>query len=153
VDALDRAAFGAASGGSGGDGSARRGSRSSCGRRLQVDERGDHYLGLAGANVVATQALLSRHENLADVVEQRAMMSCTAMPAWARRCRVWRNGTQGSGKTTISALVQPLRPAMTSKPDATFNGLSAEEHQDPHRPQLDELCKTESLTTSCGLSR
>lgn len=34
---------------------------------LQLDERNDHYLGLAGANVVATQALLSLHENLTDV--------------------------------------------------------------------------------------
>jgi hypothetical protein len=50
----------------------------------------------------------------------------------------------------------PLRQTITS-PDATFNGQSTEEHQDPHRPQLDELCidiwMTESLTTSCGLSR
>jgi len=49
----------------------------------------------------------------------------------------------------------PLRQTITS-PDATFNGQSTEEHQDPHRPQLDELCidiwMTESLTTSCGLS-
>jgi len=49
---------------------------------------------------------------------------------------------------------EPLPPTITSP--ATFNGQSTEEHQDPHRPQLDELCidiwMTESLTTSCGLS-
>ena len=41
-------------------------------------------------------------------------------------------------------------------PTPTFNGHSTEEHQDRHRPQVDELCidiwMTESLTTSCGLS-
>ena len=33
-----------------------------------IDERDDHYLGLAGANVVATEALLALQDNLADVV-------------------------------------------------------------------------------------
>jgi len=33
-----------------------------------IDERDDHYLGLAGANVVATEALLALRDNLADVV-------------------------------------------------------------------------------------
>ena len=41
-------------------------------------------------------------------------------------------------------------------PTLPFNGQSTEQHQDPHRPQLYELCidiwMTESLTTSCGLS-
>ncbi|MEU4472385.1 ATP-binding protein [Micromonospora sp. NPDC023888] len=41
---------------------------------LDVDERDDHYLGLAGANISATEALLSTRDNLADVVEARAMM-------------------------------------------------------------------------------
>lgn len=49
----------------------------------------------------------------------------------------------------------PLRHTITS-PDATVNDQRTEEHQDPHRPQLHELCidiwMTESLTTSCGLS-
>jgi len=49
----------------------------------------------------------------------------------------------------------PLRHTIKG-PDATFNGQRTEEHQDPHRPQLDEVCidiwMTESLTTSCGLS-
>lgn len=49
----------------------------------------------------------------------------------------------------------PLRHTITT-PDATFNGQSTQEHQDPHRPQLDEvridIWMTESLTTSCGLS-
>jgi len=65
---------------------------------LQLDERDDHYLGLAGANVVATQALLSLHENLADVVEQRAMM-CV-------------HGDAGLGKTlSVNAALRALAPA------------------------------------------
>jgi hypothetical protein len=39
-----------------------------------VEERDDHYLGLPGANIVATDALLSTRDNLADVVAARAMM-------------------------------------------------------------------------------
>jgi len=37
-------------------------------------ERDDHYLGLAGANVVATEALLVLRDNLADVLAAKAMM-------------------------------------------------------------------------------
>jgi hypothetical protein len=33
-----------------------------------IDERDDHYLGLPGANVVATEALLRLQDNLVDVV-------------------------------------------------------------------------------------
>ena len=39
-----------------------------------IDERDDHYLGLAGANVVATEALLVLRDNLADVLAAKAMM-------------------------------------------------------------------------------
>jgi hypothetical protein len=39
---------------------------------LELDERDDHYLGLDGANVVATEALLALRDNLADVLEARA---------------------------------------------------------------------------------
>jgi len=81
----------------------------------------------------------------------------------SRLADLLRVGTRESGRRgCTSALVVglpepwvPLRHTITS-PDATFNGQSTEEHQDPHRPQLDELCidiwMTESLTTSCGLS-
>ncbi|GAA2475578.1 hypothetical protein [Winogradskya humida] len=41
---------------------------------LDVDERDDHYLRLGGANIVATEALLTTRDNLADVVEAWAMM-------------------------------------------------------------------------------
>ena len=33
-----------------------------------IDERDDHYLGLAGANVVATEALLMLQDDLADTL-------------------------------------------------------------------------------------
>jgi hypothetical protein len=36
-----------------------------------IDERDDHYLGLAAANVVATEALLILQDNLAAVVAAR----------------------------------------------------------------------------------
>jgi hypothetical protein len=39
-----------------------------------LDEQDHHYLGLAGANVVATPALLALRDNLADVVAAKAMM-------------------------------------------------------------------------------
>lgn len=39
-----------------------------------IDALDDHYLALPGANVVATDALLTLRDNLADVVEARAMM-------------------------------------------------------------------------------
>ena len=36
--------------------------------------REDHYLGLAGARIVATDALVATHDNLADVIAAKAMM-------------------------------------------------------------------------------
>ncbi|MBG6060083.1 hypothetical protein RCH16_003540 [Cryobacterium sp. MP_M5] len=33
-----------------------------------IDERDDHYLGLTGANVVATESLLMLQDNLVDVM-------------------------------------------------------------------------------------
>jgi hypothetical protein len=41
---------------------------------LDLDERDDHYLGLAGASIVAIEALLTTRDNLPDVVAARAMM-------------------------------------------------------------------------------
>jgi hypothetical protein len=41
---------------------------------LDIDERDDHYLALDGANIVATEALLSTRDALADVVAAKAMM-------------------------------------------------------------------------------
>jgi hypothetical protein len=41
---------------------------------LDVDERVDHYLGLPRANIVAAETLLTTRDNLADVVNARAMM-------------------------------------------------------------------------------
>lgn len=38
------------------------------------DGAADHYLRLPGANVVATESLLSVRDNLADVIEAKAMM-------------------------------------------------------------------------------
>jgi hypothetical protein len=37
-------------------------------------DQADHYLGLAGAHVVATAALLELRDNLADVMDAKAMM-------------------------------------------------------------------------------
>ena len=63
-----------------------------------IDERDDHYLGLAGANVVATEALLVLPDNLADVVAAKAMM-CV-------------HGDAGLGKTLSSA--DPIAVAIAS---------------------------------------
>jgi hypothetical protein len=41
---------------------------------LDLDERDDHYLGLADANIVATEALRTTRDNLTDVIAARAMM-------------------------------------------------------------------------------
>jgi hypothetical protein len=41
---------------------------------LDIDERGDHYLRLAAANIVATEALLTTRDNLFDVLAPKAMM-------------------------------------------------------------------------------
>lgn len=57
----------------------------------------DHYLGLAGANLVATEALLALRDNLADVVAARAMM-CV-------------HGQAGLGKTlSVNAALRALAP-------------------------------------------
>jgi hypothetical protein len=63
-----------------------------------IDERDDHYLGLAGANVVATEALLALRDNLADVVAAKAMM-CV-------------HGGAGLGKT-LSVNASPHTPMHT----------------------------------------
>jgi len=63
-----------------------------------IDEQDDHYLGLAGANVVATEALLALQDNLADVVAAKAMM-CV-------------HGDAGLGKTlSVNASLRALAPA------------------------------------------
>jgi hypothetical protein len=64
---------------------------------LDIDERDDHYLGLAGANIVATEALLTTRDNLADVVAAKAMM-CV-------------HGDAGLGKTlSVNASLRTLAP-------------------------------------------
>jgi len=64
---------------------------------LDLDERDDHYLGLPGAHVVATESLLRLRDNLADVVEARAMM-CV-------------HGDAGLGKTlSVNASLRALAP-------------------------------------------
>lgn len=61
-------------------------------------DRHEHYLGLPGANVVATDALLRLHENLADLVNARAMM-CV-------------HGDAGLGKTlSVNTALRELAPA------------------------------------------
>ena len=63
-----------------------------------IDERADHYLGLAGANVVATESLRMVRDNLADVVAAKAMM-CV-------------HGDAGLGKTlSVNASLRALAPA------------------------------------------
>ena len=67
-----------------------------------IDEQDDHYLGLARANVVATEALLMLQDNLADVVAARAMM-CV-------------HGDAGLGKTlSVNASLRALAPAGTCR--------------------------------------
>ena len=64
---------------------------------LDIDARADHYLGLAGANVVATGALLAVRDNLTDVLAARAMM-CV-------------HGDAGLGKTlSVNASLRTLAP-------------------------------------------
>lgn len=64
---------------------------------LDLDERDDHYLGLSGAHVVATESLLRLRDNLTDVVEARAMM-CV-------------HGDAGLGKTlSVNASLRALAP-------------------------------------------
>jgi hypothetical protein len=55
---------------------------------LDLDERYDHYLGLEGANIVATEPLLMLRDNLLDVIEAKAMM-CV-------------HGDAGLGKTPLA---------------------------------------------------
>jgi hypothetical protein len=63
----------------------------------EIDERADHYLGLPGARVVATESLLALRDNLADVVAARAMM-CV-------------HGDAGLGKTlSVNASLRALAP-------------------------------------------
>jgi len=63
-----------------------------------IDERDDHYLGLPGAKVVATEALMMVQDNLADVVAAKAMM-CV-------------HGDAGLGKTlSVNASLLALAPA------------------------------------------
>src|SRR5256884_8235715 len=63
-----------------------------------IDEQDDHYLGLAGANVVATEALLMLQDNVADVLAAKAMM-CV-------------HGDAGLGKTlSVNASLRALAPA------------------------------------------
>ncbi|MDQ1246820.1 MAG: hypothetical protein QG597_1188 [Actinomycetota bacterium] len=64
-----------------------------------LEERADHYLQLAGANIVATEALLTVRDNLADVIEARAMM-CV-------------HGDAGLGKTlSVNASLRSLAPGL-----------------------------------------
>ncbi|TFD84052.1 ATP-binding protein [Cryobacterium lactosi] len=63
-----------------------------------IDELDDHYLGLPGANVVATEALLMLQDNLADVMAAKAMM-CV-------------HGDAGLGKTlSVNTSLRALAPA------------------------------------------
>jgi AAA domain/Mu transposase, C-terminal len=60
-------------------------------------ERADHYLGLPGAHIVATDALLMVRDNLADVLDAKAMM-CV-------------HGGAGLGKTlSVNASLRDLAP-------------------------------------------
>jgi hypothetical protein len=84
-------------------------------------------------------------------------MSMSVSPTFSAS-KTRESGRRGCTSALVVVLPEPwvpLRHTITS-PDATFNGQSTEEHQDPHRPQLEELCidiwTTQSLTTSCGLS-
>ena len=63
-----------------------------------IDERDDHYLGLTGANVVATESLLMLQDNLVDVMAAKAMM-CV-------------HGDAGLGKTlSVNTSLRALAPA------------------------------------------
>ncbi|MFC9472442.1 AAA family ATPase [Nocardia sp. NPDC056952] len=62
----------------------------------------EHYLGLAGVNVVATEALMMAHDNLADVIEAQAMM-CV-------------HGDAGLGKTlSVNAALCRLAPGLVCR--------------------------------------
>lgn len=61
------------------------------------EERADHFLGLPGANIVATEALLLTQDNLSEVIEAKAMM-CV-------------HGDAGLGKTlSVNAPLRQLAP-------------------------------------------
>jgi hypothetical protein len=69
---------------------------------LQVADDQEHYLRLAGANIVATEALLTVRENLADVVQAKAMM-CV-------------HGDAGLGKTlSVNASLRSLAPGLPAE--------------------------------------
>ena len=65
---------------------------------LDVDDaRADHFLGLPGAHIVATDALMLTRDNLADVIDAKAMM-CV-------------HGEAGVGKTlSVNASLRELAP-------------------------------------------
>ncbi|EFV93471.1 AAA family ATPase [Nocardia puris] len=67
-----------------------------------VDARADHYLGLVGARVVATDALMMVHDNLADVMAAKAMM-CV-------------HGDAGLGKTlSVNTSLRRLAPGLVCR--------------------------------------
>ncbi|WP_410595482.1 AAA family ATPase [Amycolatopsis sp. lyj-23] len=66
------------------------------------DDRADHYLGLPGAHIVATDALLTVRDNLADVLAAKAMM-CV-------------HGDAGLGKTlSVNASLRELADGMVCR--------------------------------------
>ncbi|MGW5922283.1 AAA family ATPase [Nocardia fluminea] len=68
----------------------------------RADARADHFLGLAGAQIVATDALLLTQDNLADVIAAKAMM-CV-------------HGDAGLGKTlSVNASLRALAPGMVCR--------------------------------------
>ena len=70
--------------------------------RGDIAAAGDHFLGLAGAHIVATPALLLMKDNLADVIEAKAMM-CV-------------HGDAGLGKTlSVNATLRELAPDMVCR--------------------------------------
>lgn len=61
------------------------------------DAAADHFLGLSGAHIVATDALMATRDNLADVIDAKAMM-CV-------------HGDAGVGKTlSVNASLRELAP-------------------------------------------
>lgn len=66
------------------------------------DEQADHFLGLPDAHIVATDALLLTRDNLADVIEAKAMM-CV-------------HGDAGVGKTlSVNASLRELAPDLVCR--------------------------------------
>ena len=65
--------------------------------RGDADARPEHFLGLPGAHIVATDTLLTTRDNLADVIDSKAMM-CV-------------HGDAGLGKTlSVNASLRDLAP-------------------------------------------